>query len=116
MKNNNEINSSEKMHILHLPISLPLINKKNSGNYFIDLVECLNEYSNMSVGLLHVNPVNMISGIKFRFNNRIDRMSLNGIEHKFVVDKLTLKSIDKRHSNQWIDLGTRGIRTLCKRI
>lgn len=90
------------MHILHIPISLPLVERKSAGTYIVDLVRAqASNNIDMEFGVLHVNPVRFIDLLGSDNSRFIDVSSFSGLERLYIKNRYFFNR-NKRRSKSWV--------------
>lgn len=95
--------AEHKLHVLHIPLSLPLVGRPSAGTYIVDLVADLQALDNIQIGLLHINIISVFSALKNKFANRLKKSVLPAHVNCLAHDRYTLLPTPKRRSNVWVD-------------
>ena len=101
-----------KIHVCQVPLSFPRKGHRTSGTYHIDHLNALAGSSKLTIGVLHLNVYTVrfkrTNGLLFKlYAPRLYKKEINRLNpniKKYIVQKLSLRSISKRNSRQWIDI------------
>lgn len=84
--------NQETVHVLHVPIPLPLLSRQATGTYVVDLIDAMDAADGLETGVVHVNPFGLLSGVKNKWLNRLDKQAMAHFRRMVLCDRPTLFS------------------------